>query len=209
MKLSLNSTLAALVLAVPLFASAAEYEIDPQHTSATFKVKHLGLSTVSGQFANGVTGTVNIDDKDLAKSNVQVSIDVNKINTGVDARDNHLKSPDFFDVAKFPTLTFKSTKVEKAGDNLKVTGDLTLHGVTKPVVLDVEDLTPDTATMGDRIARSASASTKINRHDFGLDWNKKVGENLAVGDDVKIEISLEMDKKTAAAVVPAKGPAKK
>jgi polyisoprenoid-binding protein YceI len=205
MKLSLNSALAALVLAAPLFASAAEYEIDSQHANAEFKVKHFGLSTVKGQFSNGVTGTVNIDDKDISKSSVQVAIDVNTIDTGVEPRNNHLKSADFFDVAKFPKLTFKSTKVEKSGDNLKVTGDLTIHGVTKPVVLDVEELTPDTATFGDHFARSATASTKINRHDFGLDWNKKVGENFAVGDDVKIDLSFEMVKKSA---TPAKAPAK-
>jgi polyisoprenoid-binding protein YceI len=210
MKLSLKSAVAALVLAAPSAAFAAEYVIDSAHSGASFSVKHLMVSNVRGTFAN-ITGTVNYDEKDVTKSTVEATIDAKTIDTDEPKRDEHLRSPDFFDTEKFPTITFKSTKVEKAGENLKVTGNLTLHGVTKPVVLDVEGMTQEVKDPWGNSKRGASATTKINRKDFGLTWNKALeAGGVAVGDDVKITIDLELNKKQAAAApaAPAAAPAK-
>src|SRR6267142_6596666 len=135
---------AILTAAMALQATAATttWQIDPAHTAAQFAVKHLMISTVRGEF-KGVTGTVNWDDADITKSTIDVTIETKTVTTGEEKRDQHLKSPDFFDVEKFPSMTFKSKKVESAGaEKLKVTGDLTIHGVTKEVVLNVEGPTP-------------------------------------------------------------------
>ena len=118
-------------------AVASTWQIDPAHTSAQFAVRHLMVSTVRGQMGK-VAGTVTLDENDLTHSSVEATIDANGIDTREPKRDDHLRSPDFLDIAKYPTITFKSTKVEKvADDHYQVSGDLTLHGVTKPVVLDV------------------------------------------------------------------------
>ena len=193
----------AVAAAVVLFSAAAaaqavQYEIDPVHSSAQFSVRHLMISNVRGEFAK-VTGTVVYDPKNLKASSVEATIDATSINTHEPKRDNHLKSPDFFDVAKYPTLTFKSKKVEKAGaGKLRVTGDLTIHGVTKEVVLDVEGPTPE-AKMGPSIRSGASASTTVNRKDFGLTWNKALESGgVLVGDEVKITLEIEMERKPAA-----------
>src|SRR5450631_437445 len=135
------STIIALLL--PVIASASIWNIDPDHSNVGFKVRHLMVSNVKGNFDKH-TGTVDINDKDITKSKVEVSIDTNSINTNVKKRDEHLRSADFLDVAKFPTMTFVSKKVARAGkDKLKVTGDLTLHGITKEVVLDMEPLSKE------------------------------------------------------------------
>ena len=176
-------------------AAASTWQIDPAHTAAQFAVKHMMISTVRGEF-KGVTGTITWDDSDVRKSSVNVTIDANTVNTGEPKRDGDLKSDHFFDVAEYPTLTFKSTKVEQAGaGKLRVTGDLTIRGVTKSVVLDVDG--PSTSVkdpMGN--TRSAiSASTRINRQDFGVKWNANMdGGGVVVGDDVNITIDLEMTK---------------
>ena len=184
-------------------AHASTWEIDPAHTTAGFKVRHLMISNVKGEFA-GVTGTVNLDDKDLLKSKVDVSMDVGSVNTGNAKRDEHLKTADFFDAAKFPKLTFKSTKVEKAGDKLALTGDLTLHGVTKPVTLLVE-LTTEIRDPWGNTRRGVSASGKVNRKEFGLTWNKTLdGGGVAVSDEVLLTIEAELTKKTDKAATPAK-----
>jgi polyisoprenoid-binding protein YceI len=184
----------ALVTSIFINAGAARadvWEIDSVHSGAHFTVRHMMVSNVRGEFG-AVTGTLNLDEKDVTKSTVEASIDATTINTREPKRDTHLKSPDFFDVAKFPTITFKSKKVEAAGaGKLKVTGDLTMHGVTKSVVLDVEG---PGAAMGNK--RGASATTKINRKDFGLGWNKVLeAGGVAVGEEVKVEIDLELNKK--------------
>ena len=128
------AVLSLLPAALPATAATSTWQIDPAHTAAQFAVKHLMISTVRGAF-KGVTGTVTWDDQDVTKSSVNVTIDATTVDTGTAVRDNDLKSPNFFDVAKFPTITFKSTKIEQAGaGKLKVTGDLTIHGVTKSVV---------------------------------------------------------------------------
>ena len=161
------------------------------------------ISNVRGEFAK-VTGTVVYDAKNLKASSVEAIIDATTINTHEPRRDDDLKSPNFFDVAKYPTLTFKSKKVEAAGaGKLRVTGDLTIHGVTKEVVLDVEGPTPE-AKMGPNIKAGASAVTTINRKDFGLVWNRVLESGgVVVGDEVKITLEIEMGRKAPAAA-PAK-----
>lgn len=208
MKLSLKPAVAALVLASPSLAFAAEYVIDSAHSAAQFSVKHMMVSNVRGAFSK-VTGTANIDEKDLTKSTVEAVIDATTVNTNEPKRDEHLRSADFFDTAKYPTITFKSTKVEKAGQNLKVTGDLTLHGVTKPVVLDVEGFTSEAKDPWGNTKRGGTATTKINRKDFGLGWNSVLETGgVAVGEEVAITLDLELNKKKDAAATPAAPAAK-
>ncbi|AKJ06887.1 polyisoprenoid-binding protein YceI [Archangium gephyra] len=208
MKLSFKPAIAALVLAAPSLAFAAEYEIDSAHSGAQFSVKHMMVSNVRGAFSK-VTGTANIDEKDITKSTVEAVIDATTINTNEPKRDEHLKSPDFFDTAKYPTITFKSTKVEKAGQNLKVSGDLSMHGVTKPVVLDVEGFTTEAKDPWGNTKRGGTATTKINRKDFGLGWNKVLETGgVAVGEEIAITLDLELNKKQAPAATPAAPAAK-
>ena len=188
--------LAVLLLPSLALAEAATWNIDPSHTQATFTVRHMVISNVKGEFQS-TKGVVKIDDKDLAKSMVDVTIDAASIHTREDKRDAHLRSPDFFDVERYPTITFKSTKVEKAGgDRYKVTGDLTMHGVTKPVVLDAA-LTPQVKGMMGEVRRGAQATTRVNRQDYGLKWNKTIEAGPLVGDDVAIEINAELIKAQA------------
>jgi polyisoprenoid-binding protein YceI len=189
----MKKTAAALAVLLPALALAAPstWKADPAHSSVGFAVKHLVVSTVRGTFAK-YDATVTLDE-DLAKSKVEASIDAASIDTNEANRDNHLRSPDFFDVAKYPTITFKSTKVEKAGDGLKVSGDLTLHGVTKPVVLTVAT-GPEVKGFKGESRRGFSATTKIKRQDYGLVWNKAVEATPVVGDDVTIELELEVVK---------------
>lgn len=182
------------LLALPSLVFASTWNIDPDHSSTGFKVRHLMVSNVKGVFGK-VQGVVNVDDQDLTKSNVSVTIDTASIDTGVAKRDTHLRSPDFLDVAKYPTMTFVSTKVAKGGKGLKVTGNLTLHGVTRPVVLDVEGPSQESKDPKGNIRRGASASTKIDRKDFGLTWNKALETGgVVVSDEVAIEIEVEMIK---------------
>ena len=196
MKRIIASISTIIALALPAFAFASTWTIDPDHSNIGFKVRHLMVSNVKGSFDKH-TGTVEINDKDVTKSKVEVTIDTNSINTNVQKRDDHLRSADFFDVAKFPTMTFVSKKVAKAGkDKLKVTGDLTLHGVTKQVVLDVEGPSVESKDPMGAIRRGATASTKINRKDFGLVWNKALETGgVAVGEEVTITLEIEMIKK--------------
>ena len=176
----------AAMMAMPALAATSTWNLDPFHTNAQFFVKHLGISTVQGDFTK-VTGTVMLDDQDVTKSSVSVTIDVNSIDTRVQRRDDDLKSEHFLNAAQFPTITFQSTKVTKAGDNtLKVMGNLTIRGVTKEVTLDVTGPTAPITAMGSQ-RRGASATTKINRQDFGV-----AADPGMVGDDVTILIDLEM-----------------
>jgi polyisoprenoid-binding protein YceI len=183
----------AAVLSWPALAGATTYKIDPRHSSANFAVTHLMISTVRGEF-HSVNGTVNVDDSDLSKSSVEVTIDASTVDTREPDRDKDLKSPNFFDVAKYPTITFKSTKVESAGPGkLKVTGDLTLHGVTKSVVLDVTaPKSPIKDPWG--LQRTAvSGTTKINRQDFGMTYSKTLDNGgLMISNDVDITLDVEM-----------------
>ena len=149
-------------------AHASEWEVDPAHTTATFAVRHLMVSTVKGSFEK-VNGTVSLDEANPARSKIEIVIDAGSINTRNEQRDGHLKSPDFFDVAKNPKIEFKATKIEKAGkDRFKVAGDLTMRGVTRPVTLDVEGPTPPVKDMMGRVVRGVVARGKLNRKDWGL-----------------------------------------
>ena len=192
-------------LTLSSFALASTWDIDTAHASGNFSVKHLAISSVNGTLGD-VTGKVEMDDKDVTKSKVEVSIDLKGINTKQPKRDDHLRSPDFFDVEKFPALTFKSTKVEKGdGSKLKVTGDLTMHGVTKSVTLDGELTAEATNPFSGAKARGFSGTTMLNRKDYGLNWNKALeAGGLLVGEDVKVSVEAELVKKEAAA--PAKAP---
>jgi polyisoprenoid-binding protein YceI len=185
----------AAVLSLPACAASSEWRIDPQHSSTQFAVKHLMISTVRGEF-HGVTGTANWDDQDITKSTVDVTIDAATVETREPRRNAHLKSPDFFDVAKYPAITFKSKKVEQAAPGkIKITGDLTIHGVTKEVVLDVDGPTPPIRDPWGNSRAAISATTKVNRQDFGVKWNANLdGGGVVVGDDVNITIDVEMIK---------------
>ena len=183
----------AAALVLPASAGTTTYQIDPRHSSAGFGVTHLMISTVRGEF-HGVTGTVVVDDSDISRSSVLVTIDATTVDTREPDRDKHLKSEAFFDVARYPTITFQSTKVERSADgNLKVTGGLTIRGVTKAAVLTA---TLPKAPIKDPwgLERTAvSASTKINRQDFGVAWNQKLDSGgVVVGDDVNITLDVEM-----------------
>jgi polyisoprenoid-binding protein YceI len=168
------------------------WQIDPAHTAVQFSVRHMMVSNVRGEFPK-VSGTVRGEEKDPAHATVEASIDAASIDTRNDKRDEHLKSADFLDVAKYPTITFKSKKIEPAGDHRwRVTGDLTLHGVTKEVVLDVDG--PSTPVKDPRggLRAGAQATAKIDRRDFGITWSKSLdGGGVVVGDELGITIDVE------------------
>jgi len=192
---SIVAAAAAAVMAIPGYALASEYVVDPAHTNAMFAVKHMMVTTVRGRFKK-VQGTLNLDDKDVTKSSVTATIDAASIDTDEPKRDEHLRSPDFFDVQKFPTITFKSTKVQRARNGLKVTGDLTIRDVTRPVVLEVEGPTKPVKDPKGNVKIGASASTKVNRQDFGLKWNAPIeAGGVVVGDEIKITMDLEFFQK--------------
>jgi polyisoprenoid-binding protein YceI len=197
MKLSVSRMVVALglagMLSLPAFAGTTTWQIDPKHSSAQFAVTHLMISTVRGEF-HQVNGTVVIDDADISRSSVNVTIDASTVDTREPDRDKHLLSPDFFDVAKYPTMTFKSTRVEPAAPGkLKVTGDLTIRGVTKQVVLEVTAPKPAIKDPWGLQRTAVSGSTKINRQDFGVAWNKSLDAGgVVVGDDVNITLDVEM-----------------
>ena len=181
-------------------ARASDWELDPAHTTATFAVRHLMVSTVKGSFEN-VNGIVNLDETNPARSKVEITIDAASVNTRNAARDGHLKSPDFFDVAQHPKLVFKATKIDKAGkDKFKVVGDLTMRGVTHPVTLEVEGPTPPVKDMMGRMVRGVVARGKLNRKDWGLVWNKALeGGGVLVSDEVQLEVNAEMFQKSSGA----------
>ena len=174
-------------------AAATEWTIDAGHSTAGFAVRHLVISQVRGAFSK-FSGTVKLDEADLARSSVEATIDVTSIDTRVADRDAHLKSPDFLDAARYPAITYRSTQVARVGEGrLRVTGDLTLHGVTRPVTLDVA-VTPAVKGMAGETRRGFSATAQIARKDFGLTWNKVVEAGPAVGDEVTITLDLEAVK---------------
>jgi polyisoprenoid-binding protein YceI len=167
------------------------WNIDATHSHVMFAIRHMMVSTVKGKF-NVLSGTLNLDEANPAHSWVEAEVDAASIDTGEQNRDNHLRAPDFLDVEKYPKITFKSTKVEPSGDNIyKVTGDLTLHGVTKPVVFNVEYSGQIKDPYGLQRA-GLSAKTKISRKEWGLTWHALLETGGAVvGDEVKIELDLE------------------
>jgi polyisoprenoid-binding protein YceI len=196
---AISTVALAGAISLPAAAATSTWEIDPNHSAAQFAVRHLAISTVRGAFTK-MNGTVQFDDKDVSKSSVEVTIDAASVDTRVADRDKELRSDHFFDVEKFPTLTFKSTKVEQeTAGKLKVTGDLTIHGVTKQVVLEVEGPTAPVKDPWGNQRAAANASTKVNRQDFGVKWNAKMDNGgWVVGDDVDITIDVEMVQKGAA-----------
>ena len=177
-----------------------KYEIDPAHSSLQFTVRHLMISNVRGAFS-GVHGSVTFDRVDPASASIEATVDIASVNTNDQARDGHLKSGDFFDVEKYPTITFRSTKVEKKSDSeFTVIGDLTLHGVTKPVSLQVDELTGEAKDPWGKTRFGASAKTKLKRSDFGLTYNAALETGgVMVGDEVKLDFELEFVKAEAAA----------
>jgi polyisoprenoid-binding protein YceI len=189
----------AAVLSLPANAATSEWRIDPQHSSAQFSVRHMAISTVRGGFSK-IDGTILLDDKDISKSTVNVTIDVSTVDTHEPDRDKDLRSDKFFDVAHFPSMTFKSKKVEQlAPGKLKVTGDLTIRGTTKEIVLDVEGPTAPLKDPWGNLRAAAAATSKINRQDFGVKWNATLDNGgVVVSDDVNITIDAEMIKQAPA-----------
>ena len=167
------------------------WTIDPTHSHVEFSVRHLMIATVKGRFAD-VQGTVIIDETDPVRSELDITINPASIDTRVAQRDEHLRSADFFDVEKYPTITFKSRRIERDGDDLRVIGDLTLHGVTREITLDVTSHGRQTDPWGGQRA-GFEATGKIKRTDFGLTWNQALETGgVVVGDDVKISIDVEL-----------------
>jgi polyisoprenoid-binding protein YceI len=171
------------------------WNLDPVHSVAEFKVRHMMISNVKGQFT-GISGVLTFDESNVAKSRVEATIDALSINTRDAQRDAHLRSAEFFDVEKFPTLNFKSTSVKRTRDNeLAVTGDLTIHGVTREVVFSVEGPTAPGADPWGNTRVGLSAVTRINRKDFGLTWNAALeAGGILVGDDITITLDVEFVK---------------
>lgn len=196
MKHRITTMIVWLVLAIPVFTHAATWQIDPEHSSFQFKIRHLTVSNVKGDFSK-VKGIVAIDDQDITKLTVEVTLDAASINTGHAKRDEHLRSPDFFDVTQYPTITFVSKKVTKAGMNkLKVIGNLTIHGMTKEIAVDVEGPSPEVKDPWGNFRRGATATANIDRRDFGLKWNKVLDSGgLVVGEEVNIYIEVELVRK--------------
>ena len=175
-----------------------EWEIDSAHTGAHFSVKHLMVSTVRGQFRK-VTGRVWLDEGQLTRSRIEVEIDATSLETGEPKRDAHLRSADFFDVEKYPKLNFRSTRIEGRGEEFVVTGELTMHGVSRQVTLMVESLSPPMKDPYGRLVRGVSAVGKLNRKDWGLGWNAALETGgVLVGDEVKLQIDAELVAKAAA-----------
>ena len=190
-----KSTIIAFAVMVAMLSGgaatwASSYNIDASHSEVQFKVRHLGISNVTGSFPV-FEGQFTFDMSQPEGSAVSVTIDASSINTGTDARDEHLRSPDFFNVAEFPQLRFESTSVESQGENLKVHGNLTIRGVTLPVVLDTEFRGAVVDPWGNSRVGFA-ATTKINRKDYGLTWNKALeAGGLLVGEEVEIMLAIQ------------------
>ena len=191
-------TLAALLAfaALPALAQTTAWKVDPNHTAAQFSVKHLGVSTVRGAFMK-TAGEIQLDEKDMTKSQVDVTVDTTSVDTRNESRDKDVKSPNFLDVATYPTMTFKSKRITAAGDGkYKMTGDLTLHGVTREVTFDVEGPSPAIKDPWGNLRRGASATATINRRDFGITYSKALDTGgLVVSNDVQITIDIEFIRK--------------
>jgi polyisoprenoid-binding protein YceI len=174
----------------------ASYQIDSQHTAAHFKVRHMMISNVKGEFSR-ITGSVEFDASNLAACRVEVSIDASTVSTREPDRDKHLKSRDFFDVNRYPAITFRSTKMVAAGkDRYDITGDLTIRGVARAVTLRVGSVTPEIKDPDGLLRRGASAATRIERKDFGLTWNAVLESGgFVVGDEVDVTIDVELVRK--------------
>lgn len=188
------------VTAVSQSAKPVEWKIDPAHSAAHFSVRHLMISNVRGEFTK-ISGDVLINPADLTKSTIEVTIDAASVNTREPQRDEHLRSADFFDAAKFPTLTFRSRRIEAlGGEEFKLSGDLTIHGVTKEVTFSIEGPTPAVKDPWGSVRAGITGSAKINRKDFGLVWNALTeAGGVVVGDEIKITIEAELIQQAPAA----------
>ncbi len=193
MKLFALSLLVLSQLVVGQYATAGEvWTIDDAHSTLGFKIRHLMVTNVTGKFS-GIKGKFDVDTSDFTKSKIEGEVDTKTVNTDNAKRDDHLRSEDFFDAKKFPKMVFKSKKIEKTGDKFKVIGDLTLHGVTKEIALDAEALTPVVKDPWGNQKRGFSATTKINRQDFGLKWNKNLdGGGVVLGEEVTVNADFEL-----------------
>jgi polyisoprenoid-binding protein YceI len=185
--------LMSALMALPALAEQSEWAIDAGHARVGFTVSHMVVSEVDGEFKT-FSGKALLDDKDLTKSQVEFSIDVASINTDNADRDKHLRSPDFFDATKFPKITFKSTKITKAGKGYKLKGDLTIRGITKEVTLDAQVSEALTNPWGKQV-RGVKINGKIKRDDFGITWNKSLDKGgVVLGSDVALNVKLELNK---------------
>jgi len=186
---------ASLLLSLSAGAQTSAWDIDPNHSTAEFTVRHLGISNVRGNFTK-VSGVVELNEKNITQSQVNAVIDVGSVDTRVADRDKDLRSANFFDVEKYPTIEFKSKRIVNRGGKLQLVGDLTMHGTTREVSLDVDNPAPEVNDPWGNLRRGFSASTTINRKDFGLTYNHalKTGEAV-VGDSIKIQIDVELIKK--------------
>ena len=196
MQTSLRFVFCLLLMTMPVMAHAATWEIDPAHASVEFRVRHLMVAWVKGAFPD-VAGTVEIDETDLTKSKVSVTISAASIDTNNAKRDEHLRSADFLDSASYPVITFVSKKIVVADGQLRqVIGDLTIRGTTREVTLSVDELTPAIKDPWGNTRRGATASAEINRKDFGLTWNKALETGgVVVGDEVRIALGIELIRK--------------
>lgn len=178
--------------------STVVYQIDPAHSAAQFKVRHMMIANVKGEFTK-VSGTITADPSNPSATQIQAVIDAASISTRDEQRDGHLKSADFFDVARFPSITFQSSKVLPSGPgSFDVMGDLTIHGVTRPAVLTVDEVTPEAKDPWGNLRRGATAKTKVNRKDFGLRWNVALeAGGFLIGDDIEITIDVELIRQAA------------
>jgi len=193
-KMILALALTVASLAVPALAQTSTWKADKAHSEVDFKIRHLAVSNVNGRFSLG-DATVIYNDKDITRTTVTATIDVNSISTGEPARDGHLKSADFFDVAKYPTATFVSKSISKQDGNLVMVGDFTLHGITRSIHLLVDGPTKPVAGPDSKTHIGFSATGTINRQDYGLTWSKNTATGEAmVGDDVKLSIDLDLVK---------------
>lgn len=190
--------IAGVILGTSSISAASSWNIDPAHSSASFSVKHMMISDVRGNLRD-IQGTVVIDESDLMNSQVDVKIEAASIDTGIQKRDDHLRSADFFDVANYPSLTFSSKRVtEVSATGFKLIGDLTLHGVTKEVTLAVTGPTAEAKDPWGNFRKAAKATTKINRKDFGLTWNSALETGgVLVGEDVQIELDVQFIKQAS------------
>jgi polyisoprenoid-binding protein YceI len=196
---------AALAVAAVLHAEPKTWQIDTAHSSAQFSVRHMMVTNVRGQFSN-VTGSIVFDPDNLAASKISASIETASIDTGNAKRDDHLRSADFFDVARFPAITFESKQFARNGGKLQVRGDLTMHGVTREVVLDLEEPAPEIKDTRGLMRIGASATTVIHRKDWGVTWNRAIETGgMVVGDEVKITIDVAATRKPEAAGQTAPG----
>lgn len=187
------------VTATSQSAKPTQWQIDPAHSAAHFSVRHLMISNVRGEFSK-LSGNVLLDPADLTRSTIDVSLETASLNTREPQRDEHLRSADFFDVANYPKITFRSKQIAAAGPgHFKVTGDLTIRGVTKEVTFDVEGPTPPVTDPWGNVRVGVAATTKISRKDFGLVWNALIeGGGVVVGDEISITVDAELVQKTSA-----------